>query len=375
VNEGSSVTVTAIGSDPENGPLTYAWDLDNNSSFETPGQSVTFSAADIDGPASRTIQVQVTDDGGLTATDQATINVLNVAPTATFTGTPDTIIVGQSAILAFSNQADPSAADVAAGFKYSYDGTNDGTFEVSDIVTTSYTCPYPASGTFTAKGRVKDKDGGFTDYTVPIVVQTPREGIGNLIDQINALVASGDLEANQAKPLTDKLTAIIGLLDDDKTKVAINQLETFINMVSADINSGTLTFEQGKLLIDAANAIIAALNNPQVAKAGFQTDASEGLTAVGQNNGSLPTGFQLKQNSPNPFNPVTTIQFAVPHESYVRLKVYNAFGAEVATLVDQRVAAGTYKVNWDASHLATGFYFSRLEAEGFAQTKKMLLMK
>jgi hypothetical protein len=89
----------------------------------------------------------------------------------------------------------------------------------------------------------------------------------------------------------------------------------------------------------------------------------------------LPTNYALDQNFPNPFNPVTTIQFSVPRESHVRLKVYNSFGAEVATLVDRQVAAGTYKVNWDASRLASGFYLYRLETEGFAQTKKLLLMK
>ncbi len=73
---GISVTVSASGSDPDGGPLTYAWDLDNNGSFETPGQSVTFSAASITTPGSRTIKVRATDPGGLTAVDTATVNVV-----------------------------------------------------------------------------------------------------------------------------------------------------------------------------------------------------------------------------------------------------------------------------------------------------------
>ena len=81
VDEGGSVTVVATGSDPDNDPITFAWDLDNNGSFETSGQSVPFSAAGLDGPSTQTIVVQVTDDGGLSATDQATVNVQNVAPT------------------------------------------------------------------------------------------------------------------------------------------------------------------------------------------------------------------------------------------------------------------------------------------------------
>jgi predicted extracellular nuclease len=76
VIEGGSVLVTATGSDPNGGSLSYAWDLDNNGSFETAGQSATFSAAALSAPGSHTIRVRVTDEGGLTATDEATVRVI-----------------------------------------------------------------------------------------------------------------------------------------------------------------------------------------------------------------------------------------------------------------------------------------------------------
>ncbi len=74
VIEGSSVALTASGSDPEGGPLTYAWDLDNNGTFETPEQSVTFTGTNA--PATTTVKVQVTDNGGLTAVASTTVTVL-----------------------------------------------------------------------------------------------------------------------------------------------------------------------------------------------------------------------------------------------------------------------------------------------------------
>ncbi len=107
----------------------------------------------------------------------------------------------------------------------------------------------------------------------------------------------------------------------------------------------------------------------------YTVGTPEIVTAVEERGSEIPTVFMLGQNYPNPFNPVTTIQFSVPSQSHVRLKVYNSAGNEVATLADRPYAPGTYQVNWDASRLASGFYFYRLKAEGFAETKQLLLMK
>jgi photosystem II stability/assembly factor-like uncharacterized protein len=89
----------------------------------------------------------------------------------------------------------------------------------------------------------------------------------------------------------------------------------------------------------------------------------------------LPEGFTLKQNYPNPFNPTTKIQFTLPHESHVTLKVYNLLGQEVQTLVNDMRTAGSYNVEVDASNLSSGLYFYRLSAGDFIQTKKMLLIR
>jgi len=85
--------------------------------------------------------------------------------------------------------------------------------------------------------------------------------------------------------------------------------------------------------------------------------------------------FSLSQNYRNPFNPSTTIEFDLPKSSEVTLKVFNILGEEVATLVSDRLSAGSYSYEWNASNLASGVYLYRLEAEGFVQTRKMILMK
>ena len=88
-----------------------------------------------------------------------------------------------------------------------------------------------------------------------------------------------------------------------------------------------------------------------------------------------PMEFSLHQNYPNPFNPNTTINFEIPKTSKVTLKVFNILGEEVATLVSDRLTAGSYSYNWDASNLTSGVYLYRLETGDFVETKKMILMK
>jgi len=89
----------------------------------------------------------------------------------------------------------------------------------------------------------------------------------------------------------------------------------------------------------------------------------------------VPTEFQLEQNYPNPFNSMTTIRFSLPKSSYVSLKVFDMMGREVASLVDQTLPAGDYKVEFDASLLPSGIYFYRIQAEGFVQMRKLVLLK
>ena len=89
----------------------------------------------------------------------------------------------------------------------------------------------------------------------------------------------------------------------------------------------------------------------------------------------IPQHLSLSQNYPNPFNPSTSLAFDLPRTSIVTLKIYNMLGEEVATLVSDRLSAGSYSYEWDASSLASGVYIYRLEAEGFVQTRKMILMK
>ena len=89
----------------------------------------------------------------------------------------------------------------------------------------------------------------------------------------------------------------------------------------------------------------------------------------------LPTTVQLKQNFPNPFNPVTSIEYVIPFEDKIILTIYNILGEEIARLIDERQPAGEYEVTWNAANAASGIYFYRLQAGDIVQTRKMVLLK
>lgn len=100
-----------------------------------------------------------------------------------------------------------------------------------------------------------------------------------------------------------------------------------------------------------------------------------GTTAVAENVSELPRKYALSQNFPNPFNPSTTIRYALPQAGDVTLKVYNLVGNEIETLVSDKQSAGKHEIRWNPVGLPSGVYFYRLKIEGFVQTKKLILIK
>ncbi len=100
-----------------------------------------------------------------------------------------------------------------------------------------------------------------------------------------------------------------------------------------------------------------------------------GTLAVDGQGGAVPAHFALRQNHPNPFNPQTRIAFDLPVGAMVSLKVYNALGAEVAILSEEKLPAGTHSVTFDARGLASGVYFYRLRAGDQVATRRMSLVR
>ena len=135
------------------------------------------------------------------------------------------------------------------------------------------------------------------------------------------------------------------------------------------INEGLTGLDVESLLING-NYIFAGTYDHGL----FKRSLSE-ILKINNLSSKIPESYTLQQNYPNPFNPVTNINFSIPKTGLVKLTVFDAAGREAAMLFNGELSAGTYNYDFDASQLASGIYFYKLEANEFSQTKKMVLIK
>lgn len=157
---------------------------------------------------------------------------------------------------------------------------------------------------------------------------------------------------------------------------------TIVRHVSADgggeCSGGSLTV-RATLGEPVAGNVYAQSANYSV-EAGFWGSSPEVITGVDD---ETPVRFEraeLHQNTPNPFNPRTTIQFALPTESHVELVLYDTSGRKIRTLLDERLAAGVVSVTWDGTDdvghaVSSGVYVYQLRTASFTASRKMVLVR
>ena len=119
---------------------------------------------------------------------------------------------------------------------------------------------------------------------------------------------------------------------------------------------------------------VSGLQTGQLIAWGLQINNSP-VIGIQNISGEVPQQYSLGQNYPNPFNPKTNISLNIAKFGFVSLKVYDITGREAAILVKEELMPGVYKVDFDASNLASGTYFYKLETNGFTDVKKMILVK
>jgi len=179
-------------------------------------------------------------------------------------------------------------------------------------------------------------------------------------------------------------SSVINVKDNSATFTADGNVDAFQITVSHDADV-TFTMTEHAFLADYATngtstmMIIVVPDSHELFTASGEFVIDEYLAAAGDGyinvSLSVPSEFALNAAYPNPFNPTTTIGYAVPKSSDVKVIVYDMLGREAAVLVNSSVEAGNYSVNWNASDLSSGMYMVRMTAGDFVSTQKLMLVK
>ncbi len=163
-----------------------------------------------------------------------------------------------------------------------------------------------------------------------------------------------------------------GLMAPDGTGVGYFDLPA----ETADIKYGQLTVDNGSAF-DGLYCDFPADPDNKNALWYVANDSFKGVitaSSVGVEN-NAPAVFAVAQNTPNPFNPTTTINFSIPEAGNVSVDVYNVAGQKIDTVASEFMGAGSHSVTWNASGISAGVYFYTVKAGSFSKTMKMTLLK
>jgi xylan 1,4-beta-xylosidase len=210
--------------------------------------------------------------------------------------------------------------------------TNNGTVDDISARVESDTKSLPDGGRVRAKWILGEGTAGGGDYTLKFGWLTQLE----------------DSKFRQDKPAN----AGIFLLASDTTEAGTSSYTTQFDTLPYTVSRGGIT-TLGSFGVGKFGQISVDVKSPK----------------------NLPSEFRLSQSYPNPFNSTTRINYSVPKNSYITLKVYNLLGEEVTTLFEGFKQLGNYTAMFDASGLSSGMYFYRMTAENFTDTKKTILLK
>jgi len=160
-----------------------------------------------------------------------------------------------------------------------------------------------------------------------------------------------------------------------------NEFYYYLNQIGLDFTQGLmLAYYRFSQFTDSEITTEIVPGNPDTLVARFRHFSKFGggkrtLTSVENEKSIAVKSFNLEHNYPNPFNPSTKINFTIPENGFVTLKVYNTIGSEVKTLINGNMNSGAHQITFDASNLPSGVYFYTLTFNNSIQTKRMLLLK
>lgn len=311
-------------------------------------------------------------------------------PLAVLTLTPstyrkDTVAVGDSSVQKF-HLKNASSGDL------SYQNVSTKTAQFTIVGSASGTVKSNDSAFFS----IVFKPAAFTEYLDTMTVTSasgtkkyPLSGFSPF-PVLSSSVLSMDFgivfkDSTSKKTIIMKNTSISKLrIDSVKTRTkqfTINALGSPVFLTKKDSSVLTLSFKPDSIRTFIDTLFVYSNQQNGIISIAL-TGKGNSVTSVLLSSDIIPKQFELLQNYPNPFNPSTVINFhlpagqaGLPTNSHVTLKVYDALGREVATLVNEMKESGSYSTTFDASKLSSGIYFAKLQSGDKVQLKKMMLIK
>ncbi len=160
--------------------------------------------------------------------------------------------------------------------------------------------------------------------------------------------------------------AVVDPFNDESDPIVITGSHNWSSAAENDNDENTLIIHSGEIARQYAQ---------EFADRYKESGGLGSITKVLHASAEAPSSFSLSQNYPNPFNPTTNIQFTVARSGFVNLSVFDILGREIASLINTKLDAGYYSVQFHAASLSSGVYFYQLRSENFVGTKKLILQK
>lgn len=207
---------------------------------------------------------------------------------------------------------------------------------------------------------------------------------GAILDKVTFTDRVKDFQIQIANIDNQNRTVVIGLISMVYSEVQDLQPGTgAVAELHFKLNPGVTSVEISPTVLQNPNHELTyyyndyASGRPEVRTVRPEVQAGEVSMALPT---ARPTSYALRQNSPNPFNPVTVVSYDLPNAGDVKISVFNIIGQHITDLVNVYQEAGSYQVSWDGkdntgASVASGVYFYRIKTDQFSDTKKMVLLK
>lgn len=389
------VSLSGTATDPDNDPiLQWSWQVVSSPTGSSPSLTCSYCASPVfigDLVGEYTLALSAYDGYAWSTPDNITITIIQPEPpVVVMTANPVSGTVPLTVQFDASQSYDPDNS--ALTFRWDF---GDGLFS-STLSSPSYTYVFPSPpGGFEAEVLVRDEQNQYTTKTVLIHVLAPTQPLVvdagpdqkitlGYLDPSRTLAATA---SGGTSPYTYSWSCPSWSSPQTGASVIVTPtVPTTYTVTATDANNQTATDDVYVNVLDwrcgnKLNKVTLCHNGHTicVAEAAVQAHLDIGDTPGGcqtsKSGRVVPGVFSLAQNYPNPFNPSTVIEYGLPEDGEVQLRVYDLFGREVERLVDETVQAGTYIVNYDGSKLPSGVYVYRLEWNGQFITRRMTLLK